>query len=384
MFKKIFLTIVFCLISYEISPIFKKEDSYLNNPVTVAVAGIGAVGTAVYWMQRETNTSIVTRSKNLISESYKLVDQSERYFYGQSKAADECASVLLEDELLVIKEKVDDLYNIVHRRYGNYLTFWNWTDQMKETVQEFKKLSKKINENLYAFSLKKAFSFVQKYQQQVHSKTEFFADNKNLNDLFAQTKTLNRDLSEISKKGKFIKIELLGRASLLDSVDKKIVLDLDEILNKIDFMLIVLKYSDCLLSVDNLEMLIRNVRKTAGASSSYPIKDFVSVLTSDIQSLKKLENHFELYVVNGIELLQNLLAELVSTQEYSKERQMYEIYLEEQRKARAAEAQARAAQDRAYAEHRQADALKEQNRIQKERNRIERERNQIEKNKKDF
>jgi hypothetical protein len=262
---------------------------------------------------------------------------------------------------------------------------------MKEIAQEFKKVSKKINENLYAFSLKKAFEFVQKYQQSILYKAESFADNKTLCEQLSQVKYLNKELLEIAKKGKSIKLELSSRTSSLDFVDKKTALDLDEILCQIDFMQTVLKYGDSILSIDSPQDLARTARKVAGISSTYPIKDFVNGLRNDIQSLKRADNRFELYVVNSIEVLENLLEEVVCSKEYSKERQMYEIYLEQQRKARAAEAharaaqdQARAAQEQAYAEHRQADALKEQNRIQAERNRIERERNQIEKNKKSF
>ncbi len=385
MFKKTFTMAIFFLISYECNPVFYKKtyenDSCGKNSVAITLAGIGALGTAVYWLKRETNESIILRSRRLISEAYELVEQGEKYFYSQSKTAHECACTLLENKLLVMADKINPVYVTISSRYGSYLAFWNWTSEMKEVVQEFKKLSKKINEILYAFSLKKAFEFVQLYQQVILYKTELFADDKALHELLVQAKVLNKEFFEINKKGKLIKSELSARSLSLDFVDKKTALDLDEILSQIDFMQTVLRYSDCILLVNNSEILIKNVRKKVGAESTYPIKDFVNTLKHDIQSLKRLNNMYELYVIKGIELLENVLEEVVCTKEYSKELQMYELYLEEQRKARAAEAHAKAAQSQAYAEHRQADALKEQNRIQRERNRIERERNDIERNK---
>lgn len=385
MFKKTFTMAIFFLTSYECNPVFYKKtyenDSCGKNSVAITLAGIGALGTAVYWLKRETNESIILRSRRLISEAYELVEQGEKYFYSQSKTAHECACTLLENKLLVMADKINPVYVTISSRYGSYLAFWNWTSEMKEVVQEFKKLSKKINEILYAFSLKKAFEFVQLYQQVILYKTELFADDKALHELLVQAKVLNKEFFEINKKGKLIKSELSARSLSLDFVDKKTALDLDEILSQIDFMQTVLRYSDCILLVNNSEILIKNVRKKVGAESTYPIKDFVNTLKHDIQSLKRLNNMYELYVIKGIELLENVLEEVVCTKEYSKELQMYELYLEEQRKARAAEAHAKAAQSQAYAEHRQADALKEQNRIQRERNRIERERNDIERNK---
>jgi hypothetical protein len=392
MLKKQFITAVFFLFSYECHPVSYRKtygsDSYGNNSVVITLAGIGALGTAVYWMKRETNESIILRSKRLISEGYELVEQVETYFYSQGKIAQECACRLLENKLLVMADKINPLYGTVSSRYRSYVAFWNWTDKMKEVFQDFNKLSKKINENLYAFSLKKAFEFVQQYQQPIFYKTESFADDTALNQFLIQAKILNKEFFEINKKGKLIKSELSARASSLDFVDKKTALDLDEIINQIDFMQTVLKYSEYILLVDNSEILMKNVRKKSGAESAYPIKDFVTKLKHDIKNLKRANNMYEFYVGKGIELLENVLEEIVCTKEYSRELQMYELYIEEQRKARAAEAHAKAAQaqahaahEQAHAEHRQADALREQNRIQKERNRIERERNDIERNK---
>jgi hypothetical protein len=377
MVKKIFLATIFSIMSYESKPMLETR----NEKIAAAVIGAGTVGTAIYLLKRETNDSVAARSKRLISESYELIAQCEKYFYSNSKTADDCACVLLENRLLGMKDKVFGLSSVVRSRYESYVAFWNWTDQMKELHQDFKKLSKKINENLYGFSFKKAAAFISKYQTLVENNVELFADNKALTQLLEETKYIKKDIFEMVQKGKAIQPELASRSSALDFVDKKTEIELGLILEKLFFMQTVIKYGDCILSINSEDILARSARKVVGPSSSYPIKDCVGMLRADIQHLQTMQIRFEFYVQNCTEILKNVLEEIVASREYAQERQAYERHLEEQRKVQAAEAQAAAAQAQARAARAQADAMYEQNRIQKERNCIEHERNNIEKNK---
>ena len=242
MLKKIFLLLTLFLNSFQIESYYSKKDSdsffSKNSQIMIGVAlASGSLVTAAYWLNRETNDSVVIRSKALILEASELITLVKNSFYNKNTSLDDYTLSLLESKMLLMKNKVDELALTVSSRYESLIAFWNWKDSLKEVYKEFKKVQKNIDECLYEIILKKTVNFVVKYQKLIEDNIQLFVDNESFFKLLENdTKILKKNIFEVLQNGNKIKNEYVCYAAKLDSVNKKIEHDLNLILEQAFFI----------------------------------------------------------------------------------------------------------------------------------------------------
>lgn len=399
----------------------EKINTKNDNQAAAFIAGAGILGTAVYWATRESNDSVTARARALLAQNNVLIQEADTYLSQESN--------FLTSDLVAVQNSVDTLrvklslsydqllsvYSAIKARYDSSLTPWNWSDAMLQMCKELKPVIEyneiKLQEIKLLLSKITYVCNLALYQKALQSTTIFIADNKyflqqrvfacetihGLQQILIQKRLIQKDLQQFFADYKNLNIELDKRGSCLNLSDrnKPVEREFRILYEQALFLHQILKYSDCIVHLNNESMLIREARKVVGASS-YPIKDFVSVLGSDISGLlaASLVAH-EPYAQFCLEILQDLKATVIASNEYIAERRAYELYLEQKRQAQAAEKaacaaqeaadaaqrQARAAKEAAEAAQRQARAAEEQNRLKKEENRINQERNNAERNK---
>lgn len=416
MIKKIFLTTVFCAVA-----IPEKINTQNDNAVAAIVVGAGALGTALYWATRESNDSVMARARQLLDQNNLLLKQVDTCLH------QECD--FLVSDVIVVQNSINELYtklsssynqlssvySIVKNRYDSCLTPWNWSDTMLQIHNELKSVVAyneiKLQELKLLLSKVAYLCNLALYQKTLQPITVFIANNKcwlqqriftcesmyDLEQIFSQKKLIQKDLHKFFANYKPLNDELKQIVYSLHQSDRnsQIEREFNLLYEQALFLDYILKYSDCIININNETTLIRQARKVIGASS-YPINDFVNQLGSDINNLLKasLVLH-EGYAQFCIEILIDLKNTAIASNEYIIERRAYEIYLEQRRQAEAAQKaaqaaqeaadaaqrQARSAQEASDAAYRQARAAEEQNRLKKEENRINQERNNIERNK---
>ncbi len=415
MFKKIFL-----ITSLFIT--FSPEKTYsLNNQETAAIIiGAGVIGTTIC-CARETNDSLIFKARELIHAQTSLSQETEPCLNQELLCMNSditAAEKMLAHkvaQLSVLQEKLSEIYNVIKGRYNSYVTPWNWTEKMFAIMHESKsamdsnqKQTKSVNNllqkivylrnlQLYQKILQYIINFIQEYHDSLEQKFICCESDNRLLSLFNQKKSIERELNQFFAKHKILQSEW-QKSSNLNFSDRNIEIETEVsvLFQKAVLVNTILKYSNCIVSAENNTNLIFEIRKKMGTASSYPIKDFISLIEHEIENLYKLSLISTACSTEFcIEILQNLKNTVIASNDYIAERRAYEIYLEQQRQveaamraakaaedaAQAAKNQARAIQETADATFRQARAIEEQNRLKKEENRINEERNTIERNK---
>ncbi len=416
MMKKIFLMTVFFAVA---TP--EKINTRNDNQAAAVLVGAGVLGTALCWAMRESNSSVVARANQLLEQNNELLKEVDDYL-SQEYNILTLDIVLaknninfLADKLSTLSHQLSSVYSTIKNRHDSSLAPWNWSQAMlqarnklesvvADTEIKLQKLTLLLDEITYSHK-------VILYQALVQDMAAFMASNKNLvqqivvasetiyglEQVFSQKKLIQKDLNKFFENYKSLDGALRQRVYSLNPSDRNQQLEkeFNVAYQQTLFLNEILKYSDCIININNETALIRQARKAIGASS-YPIKDFVNKLGSDINDLLNASLVLrDGYAQFCIETLQDLKNTIIASNEYVAERHAYEIYLEQRRQveaaakvaqaaqeaADAAQRQARAAEESADAAYRQARAAEEQNRLKKEENRIKQERNNIERNK---
>lgn len=430
MFKKIVLmSILSALATPE-----KAHSLDDKETVTAVMVCAGALGTIVYWANRESNDSLIARAKLLIEENRQLCNQAEMYVNQNFNFSSSDLNPLQDNlnsfqtKLLVVNNQLKSIYTILNDRYNSSLTPWNWSDKMLQASSKVKaalEVNKVANISVQGLLGRVNYLHCLKtYQYALGAANGFVVENRNIwqqkISLFGAINSL-QELCESKEAIKAAQIELdqfFAKYKELDAQLKKIVYSLhmqdrnihietdfsilgqqaeslSHILNQHSkFLNMYLKYKACLTHMNSEYLLIKEARKIVGGSS-YPLKDFIVQLDHEINVLKSMNTKVTVYAQIVIDSLIEIRNTLIASNEYITELRSYEVYLEQKRQAEAAiraaraaeEAanaarhQAQAAQEAADTARRQARAAEEQNRLKKEQNRIDQERNDLERRK---
>lgn len=376
-----------------------------------------------YWAPGEDNNSLIVRARELIEKNKTLLAQVDTYAdqrFVLSKTGSGLTTVLYNIDELYRKfslshNELSSVYNEIQSRYNSSLTPWNWSDTMLQICDELRPIV--VNNSVKVKELKQLLdkvvyaSRLENYQHVIESIINFIQINQTfiqqrvfscgsvycLEQIFGQKNSIQRDLQLFFAKYKTLRDQLQSLANSLYQSDRDFGTEkaFDILYQQALFLQTIIKYSDCMMHMNNEIVLIREARKIVG-QSSYPLKNFITTLEADICALsnKSLISN-ESYQGLGINLLQDLKSNVIASNEYTLERRAYDLYVEQQRQAQAAVQAAQAAQRAAYAAQvqasasydaaqaaqRQARAAEEQNRLKKEENRINQERNNIERQK---
>ncbi|MBI2344812.1 hypothetical protein HYV10_01930 [Candidatus Dependentiae bacterium] len=433
MFKRIFFVTILGLIAFPEKALSLDTNS---KAAICATSFIVLGGTAIYWAKRESNDSLIEQAKLLIEENKRICVEAEMCI-NQNSSCLSSSSLLtglqgalesLQEKLLALKKKLELVNVAIGARYDSYLTPWNWSDKMLQASNQIKtalEMNNVVDINLQLLLGRVNYLYcLKKYNRVLESIQKFIYENK----VIYQNKSPFEEIDSLQELCKSAESIRLGKTELdqfflqyeqLDSELKQIIhslnigdrnqeLEVDfhdlwlrvnslyNILNQhMKYLSNYLKYKESIANVNNEQFLIKEIRKFIGGSSSYPLKDFMSQLNSDINYLKNTCAQQAVYRQTILVMLQEVKDCAIVSNEYVLELRAYELYLQqklqleaEREKAEAAKRQAQAAQDAASAAFRQVWAteeqnrlLREKNRLQEEQNRIERERNELERRK---
>lgn len=427
MLKKIILMSVFCIFA-----VSEKVYSLDNKEIfTSVMVGAGALGTIIYWANRESNDCLAARAELLVEKNKKLCNQAEMYAIQNSNFIPSSLDVLqseLQDfqkELLLLNNQLGSVSRILNDRYNSFLTPWNWSDkilQVSNTVKTAFEINEKTNISIQELLGRVNYLYCLKtYQSLLETVKEFVVKNREVwqqkLSVFQSINSL-QELCESKEKIKIAKADseqFFTTYTCLDTKLKQIIYSLNmqdrnisiesdfrvlgqqlkslsDILSQhTKFLNIYLKYKECITHIASEHLLIKDARKIVGGSS-YPLKDFINMLNFDFNNLKNICVQETVYKETILELLQEVKDAIIVSSEYVLDVRAYEMYLQQKRQIEIEEAnienakrQARAAQEAAYAAQqaadaaqRQARATEEQNRLQREQNRLKEEQNRIE------
>jgi hypothetical protein len=417
MIKKILLMTVFLTVATPEKINTRNDDA---QTAAIVVGAVGLVGTAAYWAMRESNASVVARAKDLVEQHNLLLARvdaclQQEYDFLVSDVIVEQANInTLHNQLLASYNQLLAVFGKINARYSSSLTPWNWSKAMLEMRNTLKPLITnteiKIQELKLLLDTTTYLCKLASYKKALQPIVVFIANNKpllqqrvfacdsmqGLEMIFGQKKSIQKDLNHFFDRYKDLDNELEQVEYSIHQTDRDSQTEREFAIlcQQALFLYYIVKYSDCIVHINNEAVLIREARKVIGAAS-YPVKDFVDGLKHDINKLLDSSMvSFDEYAQFCVDVLQDLKNTIVASNEYIAERRAHEIYLEQKRQAEAAakaaqaaqeaadaaRRQARAAQEAADAASRQARAAEEQNRLKIEENRISQERNNIERN----
>lgn len=354
----------------------------------IAGATVVAVGAAVCISYRESNHVKIVRARQLMDAYRGQIEQSLGLF-NDDRSMDLVVRNpgMFKIEIVKLQDSLSVIYEELLARYNSWITPWNWTKEVQSTCAQIEQFLLQTKLVFLLLAAQQSQKTMDSYVTVVDEVLASLTDEQQVYQVLKQSGPLKKDLRALLPVIKECECELQQR-SFVNKISfaglykiEKIERALRDFSQKTWLLITLLRYTPCFAPDMSEYDLAKAVRMINGKESSYPIMHMVNELDKDIQRINALTIYVSCEQL-CLQMLEQVRMELLASQQHAAECQSYEIYLQQQRLAKAAEEQARAAQDQARAAESQAAAQREQAwALSRQAAAIE-ERNRLERNKK--